>query len=76
MSTYHNVIIAYAIFYFFTALRHVHPWNDCHHRWNTPACWSPDQNTDNRTRPMNPQTPAAEFFELITSNNFFNIKIK
>lgn len=32
MSTYYSVIIAYAIYYFFAALRPEMPWIDCAHR--------------------------------------------
>ncbi|KAK0088299.1 hypothetical protein PV326_004892, partial [Microctonus aethiopoides] len=62
MSTYHNVIIAYAIYYFFTAFKTEPPWSDCNHSWNTPACWHPDGN-DNRTRPNTSRTPSEEFFD-------------
>lgn len=33
MSTYYSVIIAYAIYYFFSAFRPEMPWLDCAHRW-------------------------------------------
>lgn len=32
MSTYYSVIIAYAIYYFFSAFRPEMPWLDCAHR--------------------------------------------
>lgn len=32
MSTYYSVIIAYAIYYFFSAFRPEIPWLDCAHR--------------------------------------------
>ncbi|XP_012286549.1 sodium- and chloride-dependent GABA transporter ine isoform X2 [Orussus abietinus] len=64
MSTYHNVIIAYAIYYFFTAFRAEQPWSDCDNSWNTPACWQPSlKSFDNRTRPNTSRTASEEFFE-------------
>ncbi|KAL7307180.1 hypothetical protein TKK_0000904 [Trichogramma kaykai] len=63
MSTYHNVIIAYAIYYFFTGCRPIQPWSRCRNKWNSPDCWSADAMTNNNTRPKNPKIPAAEFFD-------------
>ncbi|XP_057321913.1 sodium- and chloride-dependent GABA transporter ine-like [Microplitis mediator] len=62
MSTYHNVIIAYAIYYFFTAFKHEHPWANCNHSWNTPACWHPEAH-GNRSKPNTSRTPSEEFFD-------------
>lgn len=36
MSTYYSVIIAYAIYYFFSAFRPETPWLDCKQRWIQP----------------------------------------
>ncbi|XP_046738199.1 sodium- and chloride-dependent GABA transporter ine-like isoform X2 [Diprion similis] len=64
MSTYHNVIIAYAIYYFFTAFKDVQPWSDCNTTWHTSACWTPAMlNTNNLTRPNTSKTPSEDFFE-------------
>lgn len=64
MSTYHNVIIAYAIYYFFAAFRAKQPWSDCDNSWNSLACWLPTYGViDNRTRPNASRTPSEEFFE-------------
>ncbi|XP_012241910.1 sodium- and chloride-dependent GABA transporter ine isoform X1 [Bombus impatiens] len=64
MSTYHNVIIAYAIYYFFAAFRAKQPWSECGNSWNTLACWLPSYSAiDNRTRPNASRTPAEEFFD-------------
>ncbi|XP_076235987.1 solute carrier family 6 member inebriated [Calliopsis andreniformis] len=64
MSTYHNVIIAYAIYYFFAAFRAKQPWSDCTNSWNTFACWLPTYSAlDNRTRPNASRTPSEEFFD-------------
>ncbi|CAG5089272.1 Similar to ine: Sodium- and chloride-dependent GABA transporter ine (Drosophila melanogaster) [Cotesia congregata] len=62
MSTYHNVIIAYAIYYFFTAFKHEHPWANCNNSWNTPACWHPEAH-GNRSKPNTSRTPSEEFFD-------------
>ncbi|XP_035905556.1 sodium- and chloride-dependent GABA transporter ine isoform X1 [Anopheles stephensi] len=63
MSTYYSVIIAYAIYYFFTSFRPELPWTDCSHRWNTPDCWIPERMKHNLTRPDMSRTPTEEFFE-------------
>ncbi|XP_062548350.1 sodium- and chloride-dependent GABA transporter ine isoform X2 [Armigeres subalbatus] len=63
MSTYYSVIIAYAIYYFFTSFRPDLPWTDCSHRWNTPDCWVPERMKHNISRPEMSRTPTEEFFE-------------
>ncbi|XP_059614816.1 sodium- and chloride-dependent GABA transporter ine isoform X1 [Phlebotomus argentipes] len=63
MSTYYSVIIAYAIYYFFTSFRPELPWTDCSNRWNTPDCWIPQRQESNLTRPHISRTPPEEFFE-------------
>ncbi|KAL0121491.1 hypothetical protein PUN28_006773 [Cardiocondyla obscurior] len=64
MSTYHNVIIAYAIYYFFAAFRSEQPWSRCDHSWNSPRCWLPSYGSIvNRTRPNLTRTPSEEFFD-------------
>ncbi|KAJ8667702.1 hypothetical protein QAD02_009365, partial [Eretmocerus hayati] len=63
MSTYHNVIIAYAIYYFFAGCRPIQPWSRCRNRWNTVECWSADENANNNTMPRHPKSPSAEFFD-------------
>ncbi|XP_033212100.1 sodium- and chloride-dependent GABA transporter ine isoform X2 [Belonocnema kinseyi] len=64
MSTYHNVIIAYAIYYFFTAFKADQPWSDCDNLWNTEFCWSAAVHSiGNRTAPSTSRTPSEEFFD-------------
>lgn len=64
MSTYHNVIIAYAIYYFFAAFRADVPWSRCDNSWNSPRCWLPSYGSiHNRTRPNLTRTPSEDFFE-------------
>ncbi|KAG7206515.1 hypothetical protein KM043_003860 [Ampulex compressa] len=63
MSTYHNVIIAYAIYYFFAAFKAEQPWSDCDNSWNTDVCWLPAYGSDNRTRPNASRTPSEDFFD-------------
>ncbi|XP_037958165.1 sodium- and chloride-dependent GABA transporter ine isoform X2 [Teleopsis dalmanni] len=63
MSTYFSVIIAYAIYYFFTAFKPYMPWVDCKNRWNTPYCWVPQRLEVNMTAPNSSRTPSEEFFE-------------
>ncbi|XP_015586336.1 sodium- and chloride-dependent GABA transporter ine isoform X3 [Cephus cinctus] len=64
MSTYHNVIIAYAVYYFFAAFKAYQPWSDCDNSWNSAACWLPRfTGLDNRIRPNTSRTPSEEFFD-------------
>ncbi|XP_029162586.1 sodium- and chloride-dependent GABA transporter ine isoform X2 [Nylanderia fulva] len=64
LSTYHNVIIAYAIYYFFAAFRPDQPWSRCDNSWNSPRCWLPTYGfIDNRTRPNSTRTPSEDFFD-------------
>ncbi|XP_021181196.2 sodium- and chloride-dependent GABA transporter ine isoform X1 [Helicoverpa armigera] len=60
MSTYYAVIIAWAIYYFFTSFKTEVPWASCSNRWNTPQCWVPNHNM---TKPNGSQTPTEQFFE-------------
>ncbi|XP_050420385.1 sodium- and chloride-dependent GABA transporter ine-like [Adelges cooleyi] len=61
MSTYYNVIIAYVLYYFFSAFRDQPPWTHCNNRWNTPDCWSM---ADNRSTTSNSKSPTEEFYYL------------
>ncbi|XP_046389982.1 sodium- and chloride-dependent GABA transporter ine isoform X1 [Ischnura elegans] len=61
MSTYYNVIIAWALYYFFTSFKTELPWKDCGNRWNTENCWhptgtkvSPASSQDVHKVPLNP----------------------
>ncbi|CAH0748218.1 unnamed protein product [Diatraea saccharalis] len=60
MSTYYAVIIAWAIYYFFTSFKSEVPWASCSNRWNTAHCWVPFHN---HTKPNGSQTPTEQFFE-------------
>ncbi|KAL0842076.1 hypothetical protein ABMA28_014270 [Loxostege sticticalis] len=60
MSTYYAVIIAWAIYYFFTSFKSEVPWASCSNRWNTAQCWVPHHNY---TKPNGSQTPTEQFFE-------------
>lgn len=60
MSTYYAVIIAWAIYYFFTSFKSEVPWASCSNRWNTKQCWVPYHN---HTKPNGSQTPTEQFFE-------------
>ncbi|XP_065173508.1 sodium- and chloride-dependent GABA transporter ine isoform X2 [Atheta coriaria] len=63
MSTYYSVIIAYAIYYFFTSLKPIQPWAQCGHRWNTDQCWAPGGNFSNfENTSLTFNTPAEEFY--------------
>ncbi|XP_072044236.1 sodium- and chloride-dependent GABA transporter ine-like isoform X4 [Amphiura filiformis] len=40
LTTYYNVIIAWAIFYFIASFQSELPWNKCNQTWNTDDCFS------------------------------------
>ena len=63
MSTFYNVLIAYSVYYLFSAFRSELPWNSCGHRWNTPRCWSGVSGHANGSRPEGSRMAAEEFFE-------------
>uniref|UniRef100_A0A336MFN3 Transporter n=1 Tax=Culicoides sonorensis TaxID=179676 RepID=A0A336MFN3_CULSO len=63
MSTYYSVIIAYAIYYFFTSFKPELPWIECSPRWSTPDCWNPTMVQSNISKPFMSRAPTEEFFE-------------
>lgn len=63
MSTYYSVIIAYAIYYFFTSFKPDLPWTECSPRWSTPDCWNPAMAQPNMTKPFTSRAATEEFFE-------------
>lgn len=66
MSTFYNVLIAYSLYYLFSAFRSELPWNSCGHRWNSEYCWSgrdAGKTLVNDSRPLGSRMPAEEFFE-------------
>ena len=62
MSTYYTVVIAWALYYFFTAFKWDQPWKECDRLWNTQQCWLPDPH-GNHSKPNDSHTPSQEFFE-------------
>jgi solute carrier family 6 (neurotransmitter transporter, taurine) member 6 len=62
MSTYYNVVIAWALYYFFTAFKWDQPWMECGHRWNSDSCWLPSPHA-NTSKSNDSHTPTQEFFE-------------
>lgn len=65
MSTYYSVIIAYAIYYFFTSFKPEMPWTHCDHRISSPDCWSVEREAANMTRPLYPITTTEDFFKYV-----------
>lgn len=66
VSIYYNVIIAYTVYYFFSAIQDRPPWEHCNNRWNTHSCWSAAAAlTSNGTRPLNSKSPAEEFYKYL-----------
>lgn len=39
LSTYYNVIMSWALFYFFSSFSSTLPWENCDNEWNSPNCW-------------------------------------
>lgn len=62
LSTYYNVIIAWAIYYFFSSFNDPLPWKECDNEWNTELCWN--GTTVNSTGLSDNKTSAPqEFYE-------------
>lgn len=62
LSTYYNVIIAWAIYYFFSSFSDPLPWKDCGNEWNSELCWN--GTTLNSTDLSDNKTSAPqEFYE-------------
>ena len=38
LSTYYNVIMSWALFYFISSFSSVLPWEQCNHEWNSQEC--------------------------------------
>ncbi|XP_066998089.2 sodium- and chloride-dependent GABA transporter ine [Anabrus simplex] len=64
MSTYYNVIIAYTLYYFFSAFKTNIPWNECNNQWNK-RCWKPTHSSpvSNVSKLNVSKTPSEEFYE-------------
>lgn len=61
---FYNVIIAWALHYFFSSFATELPWTRCNHTWNSASCL--DMPPGNSTQGPNNTfrtTPAAEYFE-------------
>ena len=72
---YYNVIIAYALYYFFASFNPVLPWSTCTNEWNTKYCFEPISGPkyfvnytteDNVTEVINLTSSAAtEYYEYV-----------
>jgi len=61
LSTYYNVIIAWALYYLVSSFYDPLPWIGCDNSWNTDKCWD---GTLNATKPLNDTVSAPqEFFD-------------
>lgn len=61
---FYNVIIAWALHYFFSSFTTELPWTHCNNTWNSPNC--SDTRSGNSSSSLNDTfrtTPAAEYFE-------------
>ncbi|XP_012577185.1 PREDICTED: sodium-dependent dopamine transporter [Condylura cristata] len=61
---FYNVIIAWALHYFFSSFTLELPWTHCNHTWNSPNCSdAPAANASAGLGDAFRTTPAAEYFE-------------
>ncbi|KAJ8043609.1 Sodium- and chloride-dependent GABA transporter ine [Holothuria leucospilota] len=66
LTTYYNVIIAWAIFYLFSSFRSELPWASCNNTWNTPNCFSQenyDLLEEGEVPPNHTVSASQEFFD-------------
>ncbi|XP_038053661.1 sodium- and chloride-dependent GABA transporter 1-like [Patiria miniata] len=64
LTTYYNVIIAWALFYLFASMQSELPWDSCGNWWNTPDCFSHDdyQNLNGTVKPNDTVSSTEEYF--------------
>ncbi|KAM6157187.1 sodium-dependent dopamine transporter [Erethizon dorsatum] len=63
---FYNVIIAWALHYFFSSFSVELPWTHCNNTWNSPSCSDTPSGSASDGRSLNGTfgtTPAAEYFE-------------
>ncbi|KAK2506495.1 hypothetical protein MC885_008342, partial [Smutsia gigantea] len=61
---FYNVIIAWALHYFFSSFATELPWTRCNHTWNSASCSdTPPSNSSQGANDTFRTTPAAEYFE-------------
>ncbi|KAM5264546.1 sodium-dependent dopamine transporter [Ctenodactylus gundi] len=61
---FYNVIIAWALHYFFSSFTKELPWTHCNNSWNSPNCTdAPTGNASDGPNATFGTTPAAEYFE-------------
>jgi solute carrier family 6 dopamine transporter-like protein 3 len=63
---YYNVIIAWALHYFFSSFTMELPWIHCNNTWNSPNCSDAHTSNSSDSTSLNDTfgtTPAAEYFE-------------
>ncbi|XP_071502065.1 sodium- and chloride-dependent GABA transporter ine-like [Diadema antillarum] len=65
LTTYYNVIMTWALFYFFASFQSVLPWTNCNNTWNTADCWSQEDylTLGNGTKPNNTVSASQEYFD-------------
>lgn len=64
LTTYYNVIIAWALFYLFASMQSQLPWDTCGNWWNTPACFSHNDylNLNGTVKPNDTISSTEEYF--------------
>ncbi|CAD5122602.1 DgyrCDS11014 [Dimorphilus gyrociliatus] len=66
ISLYYNVIIAYALYFFFASMTNNLPWTDCSNSWNTRFCITANisraESGNNISNVSDLKTPSEEYF--------------
>ncbi|XP_033627491.1 sodium- and chloride-dependent GABA transporter ine-like isoform X1 [Asterias rubens] len=64
LTTYYNVIIAWALFYLIASMQSELPWDSCNNTWNTDDCFSHQDymSLNGSTKPNNTVSPTEEYF--------------
>jgi len=65
VNCYYNIILTWALYYFFASFTFDLPWDSCDNYWNTENCATTFYFAGNKSNPLNKtlSDPTTEFWE-------------